>query len=85
MTVLSDFLRTNGLQAARKSYKLVPQRFAAIRTIRGASQPELARMIGCTPGHLSHVESGRNGMSLPLLVVALAILDVSVDALGVEL
>lgn len=80
---LSDFLQANKLQAVRSWYALDPQRFAAARTLQNASMAQLARAIGCTPGHICHIERGRNGISLPLLLVTLAILDLSGDALGV--
>ena len=42
-------------------------RLRALRTRAGLSQGVLAERIGCTKGHISGVEIGRNNIAMPLL------------------
>lgn len=63
---------------------LCGERLHHIRTQRGLTQSELAELVGVEQNHISHIESGRRMMSLPLLREIAKALRVSTDALLFE-
>lgn len=50
---------------AKKGFdrKVMGRKICRLRTERGFSQAELARRAGCSPHHISRLESGACGMS----------------------
>lgn len=56
------------------------QRIRELRTRRGISQTELAKLVGVTPSNISQVESGQIYPSLPALIKMAEILSVEMSA-----
>lgn len=75
--ILRLFLAENELDYHCKSYKVDAERIAHFREIRGLTQAQLAKMIGKTTAQISHVERGRNGLSIASLLLALGALEVT--------
>lgn len=48
--------------------KLIGTRVKMIRITKGVSQTELAKEIGVTQTHLSNIENGRVGLTIPNLI-----------------
>ncbi|MDY4919591.1 MAG: helix-turn-helix transcriptional regulator [Phascolarctobacterium sp.] len=48
--------------------KLIGTRVKMIRITKGVSQTELAKEIGVTQTHLSNIENGRAGLTIPNLI-----------------
>jgi transcriptional regulator with XRE-family HTH domain/KaiC/GvpD/RAD55 family RecA-like ATPase len=61
------------------------KRIKALRTKRGMSQTELARLIGVTPSNISQIESNQIYPSLPALFKAAEILSIDVGSFFQEL
>ena len=62
----------------------IGKRIRAIRKKRGLSQETLAGEIGCSPVHLSNIESGYKCMSLEVFVKLANTLNVSADELLID-
>ncbi|MCI8620171.1 MAG: helix-turn-helix transcriptional regulator [Oscillospiraceae bacterium] len=63
---------------------LCGERLHHVRTQRGLTQSELAELVDVEQNHISHIESGRRMMSLPLLREIAQALCVSTDTLLFE-
>lgn len=48
--------------------KLIGTRVKMLRITKGVSQTELAKQIGVTQTHLSNIENGRAGLTIPNLI-----------------
>ena len=48
--------------------KLIGTRVKMLRITKGISQTELAKQIGVTQTHLSNIENGRAGLTIPNLI-----------------
>lgn len=48
--------------------KLIGVRVKMLRIAKGISQTELAKLIGVTQTHLSNIENGRAGLTIPNLI-----------------
>lgn len=57
----------------------IGRRIRKLRTEKNLTQDQLSEMIGCSNNHLSHVETGRNKVSLHLLLQLSYALEVSLD------
>lgn len=57
----------------------IGSRIRKLRTEKGLTQYRLAEMIGCSNNHLSHVETGKNKVSLALLLRLSYTLEISLD------
>jgi transcriptional regulator with XRE-family HTH domain len=48
--------------------KIIGTRVKMLRITKGVSQTELAKQIGVTQTHLSNIENGRAGLTIPNLI-----------------
>lgn len=79
VSLLAQYLDKNNLDPRARRVTIDPARLAACR--QGVTQASLARQLGVTPQQVSHVEQGRNGISLQRFLLLLAILDVTPEDL----
>ena len=60
---------TEGVFTVTEDYnKLIGTRVKMLRITKGVSQTELAKQIGVTQTHLSNIENGRAGLTIPNLI-----------------
>ena len=60
---------TKGVFGMTEDYnKMIGTRVKMIRITKGVSQTELAKQIGVTQTHLSNIENGRAGLTIPNLI-----------------
>lgn len=62
-------------------YNAIGQRIKRIRKARGLSQENLAEFAEISTVHMSHIETGKTKLSLPVIVAIADALDVRVDSL----
>jgi len=62
-------------------YNAIGQRIRRMRKARGFSQENLAEFAEISTVHMSHIETGKTKLSLPVLVAIADALDVRVDSL----
>lgn len=62
-------------------YKALGQRIKRMRKARKLSQEQLAEYAEISTVHMSHIETGKTKLSLPVIVKIADALDVRVDAL----
>ncbi|MDA3835024.1 MAG: helix-turn-helix transcriptional regulator [Spirochaetales bacterium] len=62
-------------------YELLGQRIRKSRIKAGMTQEALSGIIGLSPSHYSHIESGKTKISLPTLVSIAQALDTTIDSL----
>ncbi|MCK9341240.1 MAG: helix-turn-helix domain-containing protein [Synergistaceae bacterium] len=62
-------------------YELLGQRIREARIKTGMTQATLSGIIGFSPAHYSHIESGKARINLPTLVVIAQVLDTTIDSL----
>ena len=62
-------------------YELLGQRIREARIKAGMAQVALSGIIGLSPAHYSHIESGKARINLPTLVVIAQVLDTTIDSL----
>lgn len=67
------------MQPHKVDFNRIGARIRELRTQRGLSQNQLAEKIGCSNNHLSHVETGKNKVSLALLLCLSYALEISID------
>lgn len=65
-------------------YKLLGQRIREARIKTGMTQATLSGIIGLSPSHYSHIESGKAKINLPTLVSIAQALDTTIDSLLYE-
>jgi DNA-binding XRE family transcriptional regulator len=78
--VLKALLDEAGVHAGRRVV-VNAERFAQIRELRNHTQQDLAAAVGVKPAVVSHVEQGRNSLSVVRLVLAASLLDVPLSQL----
>jgi DNA-binding XRE family transcriptional regulator len=83
MRFLKAVLNEAGVDAGRR-VAVNAERFAQIRELRSHTQQDLAAAIGVKPAVISHVEQGRNSLSVGRLVLAATLLDVPLSQLLYE-
>ena len=60
---------TEGVFTVTEDYnKMIGTRVKMLRITKGISQTELAKQIGVTQTHLSNIENGRAGLTIPNLI-----------------
>ena len=62
-------------------YELLGQRIREARIKAGMTQATLSGIIGLSPSHYSHIESGKAKINLPTLVSIAQALDTTIDSL----
>jgi transcriptional regulator with XRE-family HTH domain len=62
-------------------YELLGQRIREARIKTGMTQATLSGIIGLSPSHYSHIESGKAKINLPTLVAIAQALDTTIDSL----
>ncbi|MBQ2929275.1 MAG: helix-turn-helix transcriptional regulator [Clostridia bacterium] len=62
-------------------YNAIGQRIKRMRKARGLSQENLAEFAEISTVHMSHIETGKTKLSLPVIVAIADALDVRVDSL----
>ena len=62
-------------------YKLLGQRIREARIKACMTQATLSGIIGLSPAHYSHIESGKAKINLPTLVAIAQALDTTIDSL----
>jgi len=62
-------------------YELLGQRIREARIKTGMTQATLSGIIGLSPSHYSHIESGKAKINLPTLVSIAQALDTTIDLL----
>ncbi len=62
-------------------YELLGQRIREARIKTGMTQATLSGIIGLSPAHYSHIESGKARINLPTLVAIAQALDTTIDSL----
>jgi len=62
-------------------YELLGQRIREARIKTGMTQATLSGIIGLSPSHYSHIESGKAKINLPTLVSIAQALDTTIDSL----
>ena len=62
-------------------YELLGQRIREARIKTGMTQATLSGIIGLSPAHYSHIESGKAKINLPTLVSIAQALDTPIDSL----
>lgn len=67
------------MQPRSVDFNRIGSRIRKLRTEKGLTQHQLAEMIGCSNNHLSHVEMGKNKVSLALLLRLSYTLEISLD------
>ena len=77
--VLGAFLESNGLDFRARKYPVDPLAFKYQRLRKRLTQESLATSLGVKTPQISHVEQGRNSLSLPRILLALSAFDVSAD------
>ena len=60
--------------------KMIGTRVKMLRITKGISQTELAKKIGVTQTHLSNIENGRAGLTIPNLIKLPEALDTSISS-----
>ena len=65
-------------------YELLGQRIREARIKTGMTQATLSGIIGLSPSHYSHIESGKAKINLPTLVSIAQALDTTIDSLLYE-
>lgn len=63
------------------NYYAIGQRIKRMRKARGLSQENLAEFAEISTVHMSHIETGKTKLSLPVIVKIADALDVQVDSL----
>lgn len=66
-------------------YSVIGKRIQRIRKQNRLSRSQLSSMVGISSGHLGHIETGSKSPSVEILICIAISLDVSVDALLVDL
>jgi len=66
-------------------YSVIGKRIQRIRKQNRLSRSQLSSMVGISSGHLGHIETGSKSPSVEILIRIAISLDVSVDALLVDL
>ena len=66
-------------------YSVIGKRIQKIRKQKHLSRLQLSAMVGISPGHLGHIETGSKSPSVEILVNIAFSLDVPVDELLVDL
>lgn len=66
-------------------YSVIGKRIQGIRKQKHLSRLQLSSMVGISPGHLGHIETGSKSPSVEILINIAFSLDVSVDELLVDL
>lgn len=62
-------------------YNAIGQRIKRMRKARGLSQENLAEFAEISTVHMSHIETGKTKLSLPVIVAIADALEVRVDSL----
>ena len=62
-------------------YELLEQRIRDARIKAGMTQATLSGIIGLSPAHYSHIESGKARINLPTLVAIAQALETTIDSL----
>ena len=72
---------TKGVFTVAEDYnKMIGTRVKMLRITKGISQTELAKKIGVTQTHLSNIENGRAGLTIPNLIKLHEALDTSISS-----
>ena len=72
---------TEGVFTVTEDYnKLIGTRGKMLRITKGVSQTELAKQIGVTQTHLSNIENGRAGLTIPNLIKLHEALDTPISS-----
>ena len=72
---------TEGVFTMAEDYnKLIGTRVKMLRITKGISQTELAKQIGVTQTHLSNIENGRAGLTIPNLIKLHEALDTPISS-----
>ena len=72
---------TEGVFTVTEDYnKLIGTRVKMLRITKGVSQTELAKQIGVTQTHLSNIENGRAGLTIPNLIKLHEALDTPISS-----
>lgn len=79
ISLIRDFLAVNGLDHAARKHAINPTAFRYQRRRNRLTQEALARALGVKAPQISHVEQGRNSLSLPRIVLALSCFGVQAD------
>ena len=66
-------------------YSVIGKRIQRIRKQKHLSRLQLSAMVGISPGHLGHIETGSKSPSVEILINIAFSLDVSVDELLTDL
>ena len=66
-------------------YSVIGKRIRMIRKQNRLSRSQLSSMLGISTGHLGHIEAGSKRPTVEVLIRIAVCLDVSVDALLVDL
>jgi len=61
------------------NYEEIGQRIRYTRKMKQFSQEQLSEMIGISPTHMSHIETGATKLSLPVLADIAKSLEISTD------
>ena len=77
---------TKGVFTVAEDYnKMIGTRVKMLRITKGISQTELAKKIGVTQTHLSNIENGRAGLTIPNLIKLHQILECPISSFFVDI
>lgn len=62
-------------------YERIGMRVRRFRQMKGLSQERLAELVDISVTHMSHIETGRTKLSLPVFVALAEVLDIRTDEL----
>jgi hypothetical protein len=84
INILAGFLNDNRLEPEARKFTIDPKAFRYQRGRKRFTQEVLATALGVKNPQISHVEQGRNGLSLPRLLLALTTFEVRADEILVR-
>jgi DNA-binding transcriptional regulator YiaG len=82
--ILAGFLEDNQLEPEARKFTIDPKAFKYQRGRKRFTQEVLATALGVKNPQISHVEQGRNSLSLPRLLLVLTIFEVRADEILVR-
>lgn len=74
---MGNLLAEHGLDSLRKRYDVDPERFKSYRNLTGLTQAGLAERLTVGKEQVSHYETGRSGIGIESLLLALSIFGVN--------